>query len=215
MRAMDFLASDHLGAVGRRIIPAERDGRAVSRLTATRTFPAPAAEVWDALTDPGRIARWLMPVTGDLRLGGRYQLEGNAGGEVLACDEPRHLALTWEYDGHVSWVDVELTDVGAGTLLTLDHDDPSTPEHGARFGPGAVGIGWELSLLGLGAQLVGEPDLSPDEKTALMADPEMLVLITGSNAAWVDAAILGGEDPGQAHAAGRRCLAAYAGAPEA
>ena len=32
---------------------------------------------------PERIPRWFLPVSGDLRLGGRYQLEGNAGGEVL------------------------------------------------------------------------------------------------------------------------------------
>ena len=45
-----------------------------------RTYPAAVADVWDALTSPERIARWFLPVTGDLHLGGKYQLEGNAGG---------------------------------------------------------------------------------------------------------------------------------------
>ena len=44
--------------------------------------------MWDACTDPERIGRWFLPVSGDLRLGGRYQLEGNAGGEILRCEPP-------------------------------------------------------------------------------------------------------------------------------
>ena len=43
-----------------------------------RAFPAPVEDVWDACTTAERIGRWLMPVSGDLRLGGRYQLQGNA-----------------------------------------------------------------------------------------------------------------------------------------
>ena len=53
-------------------------------LTAERHYPAEVEEVWDALTNPERVPRWLGgAVTGDLALGGRYQIEGNAGGEVL------------------------------------------------------------------------------------------------------------------------------------
>ena len=37
----------------------------------------------DALTDPERIGRWFLPISGDFRLGGRYQFEGNAGGKIL------------------------------------------------------------------------------------------------------------------------------------
>ena len=53
-----------------------------------RVFPAPVEDVWDACTTAERIGRWLMPVSGELRLGGRYQLHGNAGGEVLRCEPP-------------------------------------------------------------------------------------------------------------------------------
>lgn len=38
--------------------------------------------MWDACTDPERIPRWFLPISGDLRLNGRYQLEGNAGGAI-------------------------------------------------------------------------------------------------------------------------------------
>ena len=58
--------------------------------------PAPIEDVWDACTTAERIGRWLMPVSGDLRrLGGKYQLEGNAGGEIVSCEPPRLLRVTW------------------------------------------------------------------------------------------------------------------------
>ena len=37
-----------------------------------RTYDAAPEDVWDALTDPDRIVRWFLPVTGDLRPGGRF-----------------------------------------------------------------------------------------------------------------------------------------------
>jgi uncharacterized protein YndB with AHSA1/START domain len=45
---------------------------------------------------PSGIPRWFLPIAGDLRLGGRFQLEGNAGGEITECRPPRRLAVTWE-----------------------------------------------------------------------------------------------------------------------
>ena len=71
-------------AVGQRTMPA---GEARTVLL-QRTYDAPVEDVWDAITDPQRIARWFLPVTGDLRLGGTYQLEGNAGGKILRCEPP-------------------------------------------------------------------------------------------------------------------------------
>lgn len=62
-----------------------------------REYDAPVADVWDALTNADRIKRWFLPITGDLRPGGRYQLEGNAGGEILQCEPPHLLTVTWVY----------------------------------------------------------------------------------------------------------------------
>jgi hypothetical protein len=36
-----------------------------------RRYDAEIDDVWDAITSPERLHRWLKPVTGDLRLGGR------------------------------------------------------------------------------------------------------------------------------------------------
>ena len=77
----------------------------------------PIEDVWDALTNPERIGRWFLPISGDYRLGGRYQLEGNAGGEIVACERPNRLQVTWVYGetavaADVSEVEVRLTPAG-------------------------------------------------------------------------------------------------------
>src|SRR5689334_14709983 len=126
---------DQVGAVSRALESTERDGAPARVLSATRTYPAPAADVWDALTDPDRIARWFLPVSGDLRLGGRYQLEGNAGGTVETCDPPHSLALTWEFAGDVSWVAVTLTPRATAPSWSCGTPPTSPPSGGPSSGP--------------------------------------------------------------------------------
>ncbi len=46
-----------------------------------RDFPSPVDDVWDALTDPERLKRWFLPVSGDLPAGGTFATEGGAGGD--------------------------------------------------------------------------------------------------------------------------------------
>lgn len=70
---------DALDAVRRQVHSGERGDAVAVRLE--RRYPAGAADVWDALTDPERLARWFLPVSGDLRPGGRFRTEGNADGE--------------------------------------------------------------------------------------------------------------------------------------
>ena len=69
-------------AVTRGLQTTEVDGEPARVQTLAQTFPAPIDDVWDAVTSPDRIARWFLPVTGDLKLGGRYQLKGNAAGTI-------------------------------------------------------------------------------------------------------------------------------------
>ncbi len=132
------------------------DGRAI-RLR--RTYEAPIEDVWDALTTPERIARWFLPISGDYRVGGRYQLEGNAGGEILTCERPNKFRVTWVYGdvtdpASVSELEVRLAPAGEGsTTLELEHTAVVPDEVWAQFGPGAVGIGWDQGLLGLSLYL--------------------------------------------------------------
>ena len=117
-------------------------------------YQAPVADVWTALTDPDRLARWLLPVSGDLRLSGAFQFEGNAGGTVLACEPGRLLRVT--FGGDTSIVEVRLRANGPdATEFTLTHTVPLSM---AGSGAGALGAApaWDLRVLGLGLFLRGE-----------------------------------------------------------
>ncbi|WGS17128.1 SRPBCC domain-containing protein [Bradyrhizobium sp. ISRA463] len=104
----------YAGAVVREVAVRERDGKPARAVIATRSYDTDTADLWDALTNPERIPRWFLPILGDLRLGGRYKFEGQAGGEITACEPPRRLAVTWEAMGTVSWVTVTLADDHSG-----------------------------------------------------------------------------------------------------
>ncbi len=166
---MDFSAA--VGAVRREVVSTTHDGKPARMVVVERTYEATIEDVWDALTNAERMPRWFLPVSGDLKLGGRYQLEGNAGGTITACDPPGHLAVTWEFGGEVTWVEVHLTSPGDGTMLRLEHI-AHVDDRWKEFGPGAVGIGWDLSLLALAEHLeTGEqvvPDLANSEALAFM-----------------------------------------------
>ncbi|GGI95082.1 SRPBCC family protein [Streptomyces brasiliensis] len=178
--------------VGRRTVA---DGEARTVLL-RRTYDAPAEDVWDACTDPERIGRWFLPVTGDLKPGGRYQLQGNAGGEILECEPPERLKVSWlmgEAPGF-SEVEVRLTPEGAErTVFELEHVAVVPPEFWDQFGPGAVGVGWDLTVLGLGLYLTGNA-ISPAEAEAWQAGDEARAAMTRSSEAWGEAYAASGAD---------------------
>ena len=73
------------------------DGKGVVRME--DRFGTGIDDLWSALTDPRRLARWIGEVEGDLRLGGEFRFRffasGSEGtGRVEACEPPRRLLLT-------------------------------------------------------------------------------------------------------------------------
>jgi uncharacterized protein YndB with AHSA1/START domain len=185
---------DELAAVHRET-GRRRVGSADTRtVVLRRRYDAPIDDVWDAITDPARISRWFLPVSGDLRLGGTYQTEGNAGGEIVRCEPPRLLGVTWIFgepaEGDHSEVEVRLAEDGDGTLFVLEHVATVDPDRWNEFGPGAVGVGWDLALLGLAAYLRGE---SFDEAT-FATTPEARKCMTDSSEAWGAALAASGAD---------------------
>lgn len=163
----------------------------------TRTYPAELAEVWDALTDPSRIARWFLPVSGDLRVGGTFQLEGHAGGEIRVCEPPSRLLLTWGMGAPSgaeddSIVEVRLRAVDDDhTEFTLTHTAVAPPEMWDTYGPGAVGVGWDGALLGLAALFAGV-EMPPVEEVE--HDPSMRGFMTASSESWGAAYAASGVD---------------------
>ncbi|MCK6515291.1 SRPBCC family protein [Myxococcota bacterium] len=203
----------HLGASARAVTRREHQGRPARVVVATRAYNTDVDDLWDALTTAERIPRWFLPVSGELRLGGRYQLEGNAGGEVIACEPPRRLGVTWEMQGEASWVTVTLSPAAEGwTTLTLEHVAIVPEEFWSQYGPGAVGVGWELGLLGL-ALYLGAKD-APFDKAAVQAwtmSPNGQAFARGAAKAWGEAAIAAGDEAEAAEAAAARTAVFYTG----
>ncbi|MFI0448957.1 SRPBCC family protein [Actinomadura sp. 6N118] len=183
-------------------------------ITISQSYDAELDDVWDACTNAERIPRWFMPVSGDLQLGGRFQLEGNAAGTIERCDPPKSFAATWEYGGEISWIEVRLTPESDGrTRFELEHIAHVDDERWAEFGPGAVGIGWDMGLVGLALHLSGAPDAAAEGAAWTMSE-EGKTFITLSSESWRDASIEAGTDAAEAKAAGDRCTAAYTANPE-
>jgi uncharacterized protein YndB with AHSA1/START domain len=185
-------------------------------VTVSQTYAASVDDVWDACTSPERIPRWFLPVSGDLRLGGRYQLEGNASGTIERCEPPNSFAATWEYGGEVSWIEVRVSPESADrTRFTLEHIAHVDDERSAEFGPGAVGVGWDLGLMGLALHLSsGGQAVDPQESAAWMASGEGRRFMTLSSERWCAANIAAGTGAAEARAAADRTTAAYTAAPE-
>lgn len=136
-----------------RKISGETGHSSVSR----RTYDSSAEDVWDAITSPDRLQRWFLPVSGDLKKGGKFQLEGHAGGDILECDRPRKLHLTWVAEDHPAQeVLVTLTADGDNrTTLELEHVSPGGGDDAVRHVL-AVGVGWDPALVAFGQYLAGE-----------------------------------------------------------
>ncbi|SDS48096.1 Uncharacterized conserved protein YndB, AHSA1/START domain [Friedmanniella luteola] len=143
------------------------DGEDV-RVLLRRRYRGAVPDIWDALTTPDRLARWFLPVTGDLTVGGSFQLEGNAGGDVLACEPPHRFRVT--FGGPTSVVEVRLrpADEPGATLVEVQH---TVPRALAGSGAGALyaGPGWDEALLHLGLLLEQDPPVraTPEQDAEL------------------------------------------------
>ncbi|MDH2381658.1 SRPBCC family protein [Bradyrhizobium sp. CER78] len=207
----------YVGAVVREVAVRERDGKPARAVIATRSYDTDIADLWDALTNPERIPRWFLPISGDLKLGGRYQFQGQAGGEITTCEPPRRLAVTWEAMGTVSWLTVTLADDGSrGTRLELEHLSLIEGDFWDRYGPGAVGVGWDLALMGLALCLATAPGQLFDRAAAAAwpGSDDGKDFIRRSSADWCRASIKAGTDESAARRAEANTTAFYCGEPE-
>jgi uncharacterized protein YndB with AHSA1/START domain len=130
------------------------DGKAVVRME--DVFDTGIDDLWSALTDPQRLARWIARVEGDLRLGGQFRASFTSGwegpGRVDVCDPPRRLLVTMDQDTQDETViAAELSPDGEQTRLVVE-------ERGLPFGEAADhGGGWQAHIEDLAAHLAGRP----------------------------------------------------------
>lgn len=203
------------GLMTREVRDGTRDGVPTKIAVARRTYAGERDDLWNALTSAERLPRWFLPIDGELSVGGRYQLKGNAGGTVERCDAPESFNITWEFGGQVSWVTVSLSPADGGTTLELVHEAPVDPDFWTQYGPGAVGVGWDLALVGLGLHLATGSDNDATEFEEWTLSPVGVEFVRLASTDWADAAIAAGEDADQARAAGERTLAFYTVPPTA
>jgi uncharacterized protein YndB with AHSA1/START domain len=173
--------ANQIGATSRQVAQQHTERGETVVVTLERRYAAEVADVWQAITDPDRVRRWFLPLTGDLREGGTFQLENHAGGDIMTCEPPRHLVVT--FGGESSIVDVVLAGEGDQTLLKLTH---SVPIELAGSGAGAlyVGPGWDGALLGIAQYLAGEVVSDP---VAAANSPEVQDFNVSSIKEWIAA----------------------------
>ena len=192
---MDF--SNPLGIAYRVVNEVTHDGQPARVVSGSTTFDTSPNDLWDAVTNAERIPRWFLPISGDLEMGGRYQLEGHASGEITRCDPPAAFDITWECGQNVSWVRVRLQADGDGTRLTLEHTmlkDEASEDHWRKFGPGATGVGWDLGFVGLVLHVRTGETVPQEEAHAWMATDDGKRFIRDSASAWGAAHVHSGED---------------------
>jgi uncharacterized protein YndB with AHSA1/START domain len=140
---------------GARILGSLRsaDGKGVVRME--DRFDTNIDDLWSALTDPSRLARWLGEVEGDLRLGGEFRFRffasGSEGaGRVDSCEPPRQLLLAMalgQPDEDV--IEATLTAEGGQTILVWE-------ERGMPLDLlAAYGAGVQIHVEDLAAYLAG------------------------------------------------------------
>jgi uncharacterized protein YndB with AHSA1/START domain len=111
-------------------------------------------DLWSAVTDPERLARWLVEVEGDLRVGGSFSASFTSSwegtGRVDVCERPHRLLVTMspgEADSTV--MEAELHADGDGTLLIIEERGLPLEEYAAH------GAGWQAHVEDLAAHLAG------------------------------------------------------------
>ncbi len=146
--------SSNAGA-GNRILGSLRvaAGKGVVRME--DRFDTDIDDLWSALTDPGRLVRWLGEVGGDLRLGGEYRFRFFASGaegtgRVEVCEPPQRLLLRHGLDhSDVKVIEATLAADGDQTVLVVE-------ERGMPVDLlAAYGAGVQIHVEDLGAYLAG------------------------------------------------------------
>lgn len=202
-----------LDAVERGLTIEQKEEVARVQSSLSQVYATTVDDLWDACTNAERLPRWFAPVTGDLKLGGRYQVEGNAGGTVESCEPPRHFAATWEFGGAVSRIEVSVeavTGAEEGARLTLVHRADTPNDFWATYGPGATGVGWELGLLGLALHISAGAS-KPPESSGWETSPQAREFVAGSSHQWARASVDAGTPEEDARAAELRTTAFYRG----
>ena len=129
-------------AAGPRILGSLRSAEGKGTVRMEDRYDTDIDDLWSALTDPHRLARWLGEVEGELHVGGEFRARFFASGwegtgRVEACEPPRHL-LVLTRDPDVPYelvIEATLTAEGDQTILVLEERGMPL-DHLAAYGAG-------------------------------------------------------------------------------
>jgi uncharacterized protein YndB with AHSA1/START domain len=128
------------------------DGRGTVRMD--DTYDTDIDDLWSALVEPARLARWLAEVAGDLRVGGSFHATFTSGwegvGRVDVCDSPRRLRVTLNPDeAEEMTIEALLSVEGDKTRLVIEDSGFSRDDLAGH------GAGWQAHVEDLTAYLAG------------------------------------------------------------
>ena len=128
------------------------DGRGVVRVEGL--YDTDIDDLWSALTDGQRLARWIADVEGDLSLGGAFRATFTSGwegpGRVDACEPPRRFLVTMT-PGNEEETVIEAVLVAEGNQTRLVVEERGIPLEELA----AHGAGWQAHLEDLVAHRAG------------------------------------------------------------
>jgi uncharacterized protein YndB with AHSA1/START domain len=150
---------------GGRILGSLRAADGVGVVRIEDRYETTIDDLWSALTDPDRLARWYGQVEGDLRPGGEFRLyleadDVESTGRVEACEPPRRLLVTTREtdESYQKGQGVPPFDDSIEATLTADGDQTilvievkGIPLHMLA----AYGAGWQIHAEHLAAYLAG------------------------------------------------------------
>ncbi len=152
---------------GTRILGSLRsaDGKGVVRME--DRFDTSIGDLWSALTDPRRLARWMGEVEGDLRLGGEFRARFFASGwegtgRVEACEPSRRLLVLTKKPGQRDEQVIEVTLAADGAQTILVWEERGMPLDQLA----AYGAGIQVHVEDLTAHLAGRERCDADARWA-------------------------------------------------
>jgi len=130
-----------------------RDGVGVVHMAGT--YDTDIDDLWSALTEPDRLARWAATVAGDLRAGGSFTTEFTSGwegpGRIDVCDAPHRLLVTLNPgEDDETTIEAVLTADGDATHLVVEERGFPLDELAAH------GAGWQAHVEDLAAVIAGK-----------------------------------------------------------
>lgn len=132
-----------------------RDNDRTGSVVVEEVFSTDPADLWQALTDPDRLRRWIGEVSGDLRLGGTVAMKLTSTYEgkstITVCEPPSRLETTTDdLEGGTGTLSARLTPADGGTRLRIE-------ETGLELGKLHFhGAGWTVHVEDLAAVMRGD-----------------------------------------------------------